>query len=70
MNGTEPKPPRVKTDDPQIVLEGILKKGEHNDVIVIHIPILLFELICIVVVPLEGEDRAPVYIKHKLARRV
>ena len=58
-----------KTHDPQIVVTGRLKQGEKNDIVTFSIPLGWMELVCIVNLPYEGTDKAPVYIKFKIHRR-
>lgn len=67
---SETNEPRIKKGtDPQIVVQGHLKSGENSDIIVFSIPLALFEIVCIVTIPSEGETRAPVYCKFKVNRR-
>lgn len=54
--------------DPQITVQGRLKHGQNADVIVFSIPLVFFEIICIVTVPAEGTDSAPTYCKFKINR--
>lgn len=55
-------------NDPQIVLRGKLKSTDKSDIIVFKLRLALFELVFIVTVPPEGEDTAPVYVKHRIRR--
>lgn len=55
-------------EDPQLRVQGILKYGEKADIIVFTIPLALFELVCIVTIPPEGETIAPVYVKFKIKK--
>lgn len=55
-------------DDPQITVTSTLKAGEKSDLIIFTIPLALFELVCIVVIPPEDKTTAPVYIKFKLKK--
>ena len=49
---------------PQIVLEGVLRRSKHADVITFNVRLLrLVELTFIVTVPEEGKTRAPVYVR-------
>lgn len=64
-NGTESAPRR---SDPQVVLSGILKRGERSDVIVFTLPLALLELTCIVTVPEPGSTVVPVYVKFRVRR--
>jgi hypothetical protein len=58
----------MKTDDPQIIVTGELKEGAKSDLIVFSLRLALFELVCIVNIPPEGETRAPVYCKFKVRK--
>jgi hypothetical protein len=60
---------KYKSSDPQLTVEGELKHGEYTDLIVFTIPLVFFEIVCIVNIPLEGETRAPVYCKFKVNPR-
>lgn len=62
------RPFRKKTDDPQMTVEGTFKQGEKSDIIVFSVPLALFEIVCIVNIPNEGQTKAPVYLKFKVAR--
>jgi hypothetical protein len=62
--------PKVRSNDPQITLEGVFKHGPQSDIITFSLRFLLFELAFIVVIPEEHETRAPVYLKCKLLRRM
>lgn len=54
------------SQDPQITIEGRFKRGEKADTITFHYRMNeIYELVCIVTVPPEGDERAPVYVKHK-----
>lgn len=67
--GTENGPARrPKTDDPQMVLQGQVRKSRSSDseVIVFEIPLVFFRMVCIVPIPDEGTDQAPVYVKFKV----
>jgi hypothetical protein len=55
--------------DPQLKLQGTLKSGENADVIVFSVHLALFEMVCIVTVPPDGETIAPVYVKFKISQR-
>lgn len=57
------------TDDPQIVVTGKVKESKRGEVIVFEVPLGFFRLICIVPIPDEGTDRAPVYVKFKVSRQ-
>ena len=57
-----------QTDDPQIVVTGQVKESKRGEVIVFEIPLGFFRLICIVPIPDEESDRAPVYVKFKVSR--
>lgn len=57
-----------RTQDPQIIVSGMLKEGERSDIIVFSIPLALFEIVCIVTVPAEGTKVAPVYVKFRVSR--
>lgn len=57
------------TDDPQIVVTGQVKESKRGEVIVFEVPLGFFRLICIVPIPDEGTDRAPVYVKFKVSRQ-
>ena len=70
MNDPVDITPKIRTNDPQITLEGVLKRGAQSDVITFSLRFLMFELIFIVVIPEEDEIRAPVYLKHRLIRRM
>ena len=61
---------KVKTNDPQIIVTGRLKTGDKNDIIVFSIPLLFFELVCIVNIPFADAVEAPVYVKLKVHRKV
>jgi len=57
------------TNDPQITTTGTLKEnGVGGEIITFTVRLALFELVCIVNVPEEGEYRAPVYVKFKTIR--
>jgi hypothetical protein len=50
--------------DPQIVVTGRLKENKVGaEIITFSIRLGLFQLVCIVNVPSEGETEAPVYVK-------
>ena len=58
---------KKKKLDPQIIVRGKLCHGEKADVIVFSLPTFgLMEMTCIVTIPNEGEDVAPVYVKQRL----
>jgi len=61
----------MKTFDPQVVVTGTLKpaEGGKSEIIVFTVPLALFELVCIVNIPPEGETNAPCYIKFKVKRK-
>lgn len=67
--------PRVrrlqKTDDPQLTVQGQVKRSRSSDseVIVFEIPLVFFRMVCIVPIPDEGTDQAPVYVKFKVNHR-
>lgn len=57
-------------DDPQLTLEGRVKPTRSGgEVIVFEIPLAFVRLVCIVSIPDDDTDRAPVYVKFKIARR-
>jgi len=60
--------PNNYTNDPQIVLEGRFKKGPNSDMVTFSLMDAdgLFERVFIVTIPPEGEERSPVYVKHKV----
>lgn len=60
---------KVKTNDPQIVVTGRLKAGEKNDIITFSIPLVWFEIVCIVNIPFADAAEAPVYVKFKVHRK-
>lgn len=70
MNDPVDITPRVRTNDPQITLEGVFKQGPKSDVITFSLRFLLFELAFVVVIPEDDETRVPVYVHHKLVRRI
>jgi hypothetical protein len=56
-------------EDPQITTTGTLKESSAGgEIITFSIYLALFELVCIVNVPPDGTDQAPVYIKFKTRR--
>lgn len=59
---------KVRTNDPQLKVTGQFRSGPNSDVITFSISLALFEIVCIVTVPPEGERTAPVYIKFKTRR--
>jgi hypothetical protein len=61
---------RIK--DPQIVLEGIVKPCRNNDtreIIVATLLLSLFEVVLVINVPVEGEDKVKIYAKFKVSPR-
>ncbi len=57
-------------EDPQLRLEGRVKPTRTGgEVIVFEIPLAFFRLVCIVPIPDEDTERAPVYVKFKVSRR-
>ena len=56
----------IKTNDLQTIVQGKLKSGENNDMIVATIPLGLFELVCIINIPFNEMTEAPVYVKWKV----
>jgi len=62
-----PQYPR-KNRDPQLILEGQFKQTDRSDIIVFEIPWGPITLACIVTVPDEGKDKAPVYVKIRNGR--
>lgn len=58
----------MKTNDPQVTVTGFLKEGQHGELICFNLRLAFFELACIVNIPAEGETRAPVYCKFKIAQ--
>lgn len=59
---------KARTPDPQIVVTGRYKEGAKGDLIIFTIPLALFQIVCIVNVPGEDEEEAPVYVKFKVGR--
>ena len=57
-----------RQQDPQIVVTARVKEGSKGELLVFSIPLGLFELVCIANIPAEGENEAPVYVKHKVRR--
>lgn len=55
--------------DPQLVLSGTLKEGTKFDYIVFTIPLALFEIVCIVHIPPDGEVLSKVFCKFKVRRQ-
>jgi hypothetical protein len=55
--------------DPQIVVEGILRKALNSSVITFQLRVLrLIELTFLVTLPKEGSTRSPVYVRFRLDR--
>ena len=55
-----------RTNDPQIITTGYIKRsGVGTELITFNINLALFQLVCIVNIPGEGEEKAPVYVKFK-----
>ena len=60
---------KQRTNDPQIITTGYIKKsGQGTELITFNINLALFQLVCIVNIPGEGEEKAPVYVKFKARR--
>jgi hypothetical protein len=60
-----------KTHDPQLIAEGIVKPCRNNadrEIITATINLSLFQLVLIVNVPIENEDKVKIYYKFKVAR--
>lgn len=55
-----------RTDDPQITVSGQIKPTREGEMIAFQFNLALFTIVCLVNIPGEGEQRAPVYIKFKL----
>lgn len=54
---------------PQIIVEGVLRRGKHAEVITFKIRLLrLCELSFVVTIPEEGKTRAPVYVRFFIDR--
>lgn len=56
----------IKTNDPQLTVQGKLKQGTQGELICFSVRLMFFELACIVNIPADGEDTAPVYCKFKV----
>lgn len=56
--------------DAQLKLVGVLKTNSRTDMIVFSFKFLIVEVTAIVVVPAEGTQQAPVYLKFKLLRNL
>lgn len=54
--------------DAQLKLIGVLKTNGRTDMIVFSFTLLLIEVTAIVVIPAEGTQQAPVYLKFKILR--
>lgn len=53
--------------DPQIVIDGFLRRTARADVIDFSLYFLRFELRFTVTIPEEGTTKAPVYVKHRIS---
>lgn len=60
--------PFRRQQDPQVTVTGRIKQGAKGELIVFTVPLALFELVCIVNIPAEGDEEAPVYCKFKVKR--
>jgi len=52
--------------DVQFTTHSTLKSGERSDTLTFTLDFLLLRLVCICVIPGEGDRHAPVYVKFRL----
>ncbi len=65
-NNERPNGKGPRTNDPQLVVEGTVKTtASQTEIITFSIHLALFEIVCIVNIPGDGETTAPVYVKFK-----
>jgi len=55
---------------PQIIVTGTIKEAKGDtEIICFNIPLGPLTLVCIVNIPGEDEDEAPVYVKFKFGKK-
>lgn len=59
------KPKSNRTNDPQIVVDVKLHEGANSDLLIFSIPLVFFELVCLINVPMEGQTTSKGYVKFK-----
>ena len=58
----------MKTNDPQIIVEAEVKQSPKAELIVFDIPLIFFEITCIVPIP-EKTNKTKAYIKFRINPR-
>lgn len=66
MFGNKNKKSERREQDPQVIVTGYIEPNSTGgEVIKFNVNLGFFQLKCIVTVPCEGEESAPVYIKFR-----
>ena len=57
-----------RTNDPQLVLDGVVKETSYGEMIVFSLPLALFEVVFLANIPPEGQETTKIYAKFKIRK--